>query len=104
MIYAAFRSFRTYRDAKRCAYCSREVTLRITGATQNYKNDKPTGVTYYYLWLDDFGRELKGRIRFREKEEPLYSDDTRTSIAALVSEWAPTRPIVLRSDSFPFRT
>jgi hypothetical protein len=102
LTYTGLTYLRRYYDARRCAFNSTEIALHILAIAEVSSHGRPVGVTYKFEWFDPSGCRRVGKETFSIKEQPLFSDGTQTSIVALVSDWAPRRPVVLRSDLSPF--
>jgi len=91
---------RWLRAVRRAAASSTEVALRITSVADHVdKRGRRTGSkTYTY----ERGPGSTGTETYQAGQVPLFTDETKQFLVALVAPEAPHWPIVLRSDRYPF--
>jgi hypothetical protein len=101
----ARESLRRVADARAVARASDEIELPIHATEVIKQYGRSTGwVKYRYLVPRPAGKPRKREITFnrRKQQRPLFADAGETRLLALVAREAPDRPVVLRSDLYPF--
>jgi hypothetical protein len=88
--------------ARRRAFDSEEVVVRITKVEPKAGPRGYAGDVYHYAGKTADGRELSGKESFRKNEEPLFADASRTTIVVLVDPLDPGPALVVRQDFRPF--
>jgi hypothetical protein len=92
-------------DARAAAIESEDVELEVAGMDTLKEWNRSTGqVKYQYLVPIDGGKPKKRQVTFnrRKQHTPIFIDEKRTRLLAVRTPKAPDRPIVLRSDCYPF--
>ena len=100
--YLGVRALRRLGDARRCAHRSDEVLVGITKITQQIVKGRHTGNEYHYAGRSMDGRDISGKAIFPVKHEPLYADNKKQMMIALVPQENLQRVVVLRGDFHPF--
>lgn len=97
-----YGALRRLTDARRCARRSDEILVRVTKATQQFVNGRHKMTEYLYSGQTLDGRPVAGKVLFPPNYEPLFADQAKQVMVALVPQENLKRSVVLRGDFYPF--
>jgi hypothetical protein len=102
---AGREALRRLAEARQAARDSDDIEIELESIVQMKQYGRSTGVlTYKYLVSDASGKPRKRSVSFdrRKKHTPIFLDAEKTRVLAVRPRTAADRPIVLRSDFYPF--
>jgi hypothetical protein len=98
-------ALRRLAEARQAARDSDDIEIALESIVQVKQYGRSTGVvTYKYLVSDASGKPRKRSVSFdrRKQHTPIFLDPEKTRVLAVRPRSAVDRPIVLRSDFYPF--
>ena len=86
-------------------HCGRRSDIIAVTATQQIRlmrQGEHTQTRYKYIYASPAGTRIRREVTFPAACEPLFADESKREMIALLSPLAPRYPVVLRSDFYPF--
>lgn len=104
LLYEATQVLRRLAAARLAAVASDEVELELARIRRDAQYGRGGGMVWYDYRVSTPSGMKEREIGYRAKRghTPLFADAGQTRIVALQSARAPNRPVVVRSDLFPF--
>jgi hypothetical protein len=85
-----------------CGTRSDVIAVAITRIIRVERHGEHRQTRYKYKYVSPSGQRISGEVTFPVHCEPIYADESRQHMIALLSAFAPRRPVVLRNDFHPF--
>lgn len=105
LIHLGRETLRRLAEARQAVLDSEDIEIELAGTVRAKQYGRSTGViTYQYVVSDASGKLKKRKVSFnrRKKHTPIFLDPEKTRVLAVRPRQAADRPIVLRSDFYPF--
>jgi hypothetical protein len=96
---------RRLEEARQATVESDDVEIELSQVVRMKEHGRSTGVvSYQYFVTVASGKSKRRQVSFnrRKRHTPIFVDAGKTRVLAVRTRGAPDRPIVLRSDFYPF--